>query len=143
MDAFPDDMDIDWETELIQQRAEGDGPPDVSEETLEELGRVAGLEEVEKLYKMGVIEPKTIDLDGVGPHQLVDTTIAKDWRYRDGWKRRCRIVAREFRSGQQTDEANFAPTSTFGAIRMLMVFSMIYNLSLTALDVKDAFLLVP
>ena len=143
VDAFLEDMDIDWETELIQQRAEGDGPPDVSEETLEELDRVAGLEEVEKLYKMGVIEPKMIDLDGVEPHQLVDTTIAKDRRYRDGWKRRCRIVAREFRSGQQTDEANFAPTSTFGAIRMLMVFSMVYNLSLTALDVKDAFLLVP
>ena len=53
-------MDMEWESELIQQRAEGDGPPGVSEEMLEELDRVAGLEEVEKLYKMGLIEPKEI-----------------------------------------------------------------------------------
>ena len=56
--------------------------------------------------------------------------------------RRCRIVAREFKT-TSTDENNFSPTSSFASVRMLLVLALIYGLAITALDVKDAFLMVP
>ena len=61
-------------------------------------------------------------------------------RWKD-WKRRCRIVAREYRDGQ-TNEDQYSPTSSFSSVRLLLVMSMLYDLSVTALDVKDAFLVV-
>ena len=91
---------------------------------------------------MGVIEPVTIDFDNVDGG-MVDMTMVHDWRCRDGkWKRRCRIVAREYKTGN-TNEEQFAPTSSFASVRMLLALSVIHSLRLTVLDVKDAFLLVP
>ena len=70
------------------------------------------------------------------------TTLVYDWRFREGqWRRRCRIVAREYRDGQTTED-QYSPTSTFAAVRVLFVLSMLFDLSVTAMDVKDAFLLV-
>ncbi len=64
-----------------------------------------------------------------------------DWRFREAsWRRRCRIVAREFRA-EQTTEEQYSPTS-FSSVRLLLVMPMMYNLAVTALDVKDAFLVV-
>ena len=139
-DIFPD---LEAEDELLQ-RGEGDGPPTgLSTEKLAELDGQAALDEIEKLNSLGVIEPLEKDLSEIPSESLVDTTVALDWRFRDGtWKRRCRIVAREFRTGN-TDEGSFAPTSTFGAVRLLLILSMIFDLSVTSADVKDAFLLVP
>ena len=51
-------------------------------------------------------------------------------------------MAREFKTGA-TDENNFSPTSSFASARMLLTFALIYNLAMTALDVKDACLMVP
>ena len=91
---------------------------------------------------MHVIAPEETDVRTIPSHKLVDTTIASDWRYRENkWRRRCRIVAREFKS-DNTDENSFAPTTTFGAVRILLVLSMVFNLMLTGIDVKDAFLCV-
>ena len=53
----------------------------------------------------------------------------------------CRIVAREYRDGQTTED-QYRPTSTFAAVRVLFVLSMLFDLSVTAMNVKDAFLLV-
>ena len=52
------------------------------------------------------------------------------------------MVAREFRT-TNTDETSFAPTSAFSAVRMLLTFAMVYSLAVTALDISDAFLMVP
>ena len=51
-------------------------------------------------------------------------------------------MAREF-NASSTDENNFSPTSSFASVRMLLVFALIYDSAVTALDEKDAFLMVP
>ena len=51
-------------------------------------------------------------------------------------------MAREFRT-TNTDETSFAPTAAFSAVRMLLTFAMVYSLAVTALDISDAFLMVP
>ena len=92
---------------------------------------------------MDVIQPVTLQDDVATSENVVDTTLVYDWRYRNQqWIRRCRIVAREFKTGA-TDENNFSPTSSFASVRMLLTFALIYNLAVTALDAKDAFLMVP
>ena len=65
-----------------------------------------------------------------------------DWRYRDGWRRRCRLVAREFNVSGETTSETSSPTSTIAAMRMLLVLAMGKRLHLVAFDVKDAFLTV-
>eukprot|EP00435_Cladocopium_sp_Y103_P003447 s3968_g1.t1 len=136
---FPD-MDED---EYIAGQSEGAGPPDVSAEKLKQLDEQATLDELDKLYRMEVIQPVTLSPEEASNSNTVDTTLVFDWRYRnDSWIRRCRVVAREFRTSN-TDETSFAPTSAFSAVRMLLVFVLIYNLAITALDISDAFLMVP
>ena len=145
---FPEDFEDDAlvpdsEDDLIAGHGEGDGPPNVSSEKLQELDEQAALDEVEKLFKMDVIEPVTLSEDAAMVENVVDTTLVYDWRFRgQQWIRRCRIVAREFKTSA-TDENNFSPTSSFASVRMLLTFAIIYNLAVTALDVKDAFLMVP
>ena len=145
---FPEDFEDDAlvpdsEDDLIAGHGESDGPPNVSSTKLQELDEQAALDEVEKLFKMKVIEPVTLTEGAAVEENVVDTTLVYDWRYRDQqWIRRCRIVAREFKTGA-TDENNFSPTSSFASVRMLLVFAIMYNLAVTALDVKDAFLMVP
>eukprot|EP00435_Cladocopium_sp_Y103_P021663 s3453_g5.t1 len=135
---FPD-MDED---EYIAGQTEGAGPPDVSAEKLKELDEQATLDELDKLYRMEVIQSVSPSPEEASNSNIVDTTLVFDWRYRnDSWIRRCRVVARECRTSN-TDETSFAPTSAFSAVRML-VFALIYNLAVTALDISDAFLMVP
>ena len=82
-------------------------PPTVSPEKLAELDGQAALDEVAKLYEMHVIAPEEIDVRTIPSHKLVDTIVASDWRYRENkWRRRCRIVAREFKS-DNTGENSF------------------------------------
>ena len=138
--APPDEDYFDDETEL--QRGEGEGPPQVSDEQLAYLDGEAALEEIKKLHDLKVIEPCSPDPSTIPPEQLVDTTLVNDWRFREGcWRRRCRIVAREYRDGQ-TNEDQYSPTSSFSSVGLLLVMAMIHNLAVTALDVKDAFLVV-
>ena len=135
---FPDSED-----EYIARHGEGEGPPEVSDEKLKELDARAAIEEIEKLNNMQVIQPVVLTPDEVASKNVVDTTLVYDWRFRGGqWIRRCRVVAREFKTGA-TDESNFSPTSSFASVRMLLVFALIFGLAVTALDIKDAFLTVP
>lgn len=100
------------------------------------------MDEVRKLHDLKVISPVRRDTETLASTNLVDTTLVYDWRYRDDhWKRRCRIVAREYREGQ-TNEEQYSPTSTFAAVRALLVLGMLYDLHIAAMDVKDAFMVV-
>ncbi len=136
-DLYPSFLEED---DLVKSRGEGEGPPEVSQEHLDQLDAEAALEEIKKLHYLSVIMPVTPDPSTIPAESLVDTTLVKDWR-NGQWRRRCRIVAREYRSGQ-TAEEHYCPTSTFSAVRLLLVLSMLFDLAITALDVKDAFLLV-
>lgn len=49
--------------------------------------------------------------------------------------------AREYRDSNTTEE-QYSPTSTFAAVRVLLVLSMIFDLCISSMDIKDAFLLV-
>ena len=133
----------DEEDDYIAGPTEGAGPPPVSAEKLQELDNQAALDELDKLYRMDVIKPVFLSPEEAGNSNTVDTTLVFDWRYRnDNWIRRCRVVAREFKTSN-TDETSFAPTSAFSAVRMLLIFAMVYGLAVTALDISDAFLMVP
>ena len=103
-DAYPMDFEVDKDdTEL--QKGEDEGPPQLSEEQVAILDSEAALEEIKKLYDLNVIEPCTLDPLAVLPKQLVDTTIVKDWRFREGnWRRRCRIVASLQNCGERVQE---------------------------------------
>eukprot|EP00435_Cladocopium_sp_Y103_P016569 s1241_g4.t1 len=92
---------------------------------------------------MQVIQPVVLSPEQAASENVVDTTLVYDWRFRGGqWIRRCRVVAREFKTGA-TDESNFSPTASFASVRMLLVFALIFGLAVTSLDIKDAFLTVP
>ena len=133
---------LDFDEESFRERSEGDGPPDVGPAELEKLDAEATIEEIERLRKIGVIE----SADGLDePEDLVylDTTNVFDWRFREGrWKRRCRIVAREYKTNQTTIE-EFSPTSNMFVLKLLLVLAQLQNLVIFVADVKDAFLTVP
>lgn len=64
---------------------------------------------------MEVIEPITLSEDPAVNENVVDTTLVYDWGFRNQqWIRRCRIVAKEFKTGA-TDENNLSPTSSFAS----------------------------
>ena len=91
---------------------------------------------------MGVMEEPTPveDRDGT----LLSTRSVFGWRFRESkWKRRCRFVAREFKGGMVGDASTFAPTSSMASVRLVLVLHVVFRWSLSVLDVKDAFLLVP
>ena len=130
--------------DFLDDEAFGDkkrGPPEVDEATLQSLDQAAAIEEIDRLRKMSVIE----DHDTyTGDELVLDTRQVFDWRYRDGqWKRRCRLVAREFRSGAQSTEETFAPTSSKYVVNILLILCLIHQLSILVCDIKDAFLTVP
>ena len=72
----------------------------------------------------------------------ISTRSVFDWRYRDGWKRRCRFVAREFKGYSKNTAETFAPTAGIGS-RLVMLLHIVYGWCLSFVDIKDAFLLVP
>ena len=74
----------------------------------------------------------------------LDTRLVRDWRFRENqWKRRARLVAREFRDGDASSYETFSPTTPLAVVKMLIVMSLIHGLSIASVDVGDAFLQVP
>ena len=55
------------------------------------------------------------------------------------WKRRCRIVAREYRIGN-TDENQFSSTPAGFTMRLILVLGKLFNLCLFVADIKEFFL---
>lgn len=142
--ADPYMEDLLSEMEFLDEEAFEDekrGPPEVDEATLQSLDQAAAMEEKNRLGEMSAIE----DYSDYGGNELVlDTRQVFDWRYRDGqWKRRCRLVAREFRAGAQSTDETFAPTSPKYVVNILLIFCLVHQLSILVCDIKDAFLTVP
>ena len=117
------------------------GPPEVEEDVLRALDKDAAVEEIDRLMNMKVIEEYG---HITGKELVLDTRQVYDWRYRDGhWKRRRRLVAREFRDGAQSTEETFAPTSSKYVVNILLILCLVHQLSILVCDIKDAFLTVP
>ena len=118
-----------------------DGPPKLTDEELAQLDHDASLEELVRLSNMGVISEYG---NKTGEEMVFDTRLGFDWRFRDEqWKRRARLVAREFRSGDASNEETFSPTSSKWIINMFLVLALVQQLSVLVIDVKDAFLTAP
>ena len=122
---------------------EGAGPPTVSDQELTGLDQAAMKDELERLKKLDVIEDAGDDLL-VEEAMTLDTRLVRDWRFRDGrWKRRARLVAREFRAGDASNAETFSPTTPLSVVKMLIVLSLVHGLAIASIDVGDAFLQVP
>ena len=73
---------------------------------------------------------------------ILDARVVYDWRFRDGWTYRARLVAREFRGGTASSEEALSPTNPLSVIRMLVSIALIHDLYVAVFDVSDAFLQV-
>eukprot|EP00435_Cladocopium_sp_Y103_P060628 s1055_g22.t1 len=121
----------------------GAGPPEVSPEEFAWLDFEAMQMELDRL--------RLRDLDVIGAMESdvntddcvkLDTRLVRDWRFRESkWKRRARLVAREFR-GNDCSSA-FSPTTPLAFVKMFIVRSILHGLAIASLDVGDAFLQVP
>ena len=145
LSAYADDLasgfDFPLDEEYENFTNEKAGPPNVDDETLEQLDQEAALEEINRLRSMSVIE-NYFEVDG--SETILDTRQVHDWRFRnDCWRRRCRLVAREFRAGAQSTEETFSPTSSKYVVNIFLTLALVYGLSILVVDIKDAFLCVP
>lgn len=122
---------------------EGAGPPKVTEDELAWLDQEAMEAELERLRKLDVIEDAGNDLV-VENCMKLDTRLVRDWRFRENqWRRRARLVAREFRDGDASNYETFSPTTPLAIVKMLIVMSLLHGLAIASIDVGDAFLQVP
>ena len=143
--AYADDLtsgfDFHMDEEDEKFTDEKAGPPNVDDDTLEQMDQEAALEEINRLRSMSVIE-NYFEVDG--SETILDTRQVHDWRFRnDCWRRRCRLVAREFRAGAQSTEETFSPTSSKYVVNIFLTLALVYGLSILVMDIKDAFLCVP
>ena len=135
------ELDYDDDLDKSDLQLENQGPPEMTDEEIAQLDRAASLEELDRLSNIGVISEYS---DVNGEEMVLDTRLVYDWRFREGhWKRRARLVAREFRCGDASNEETFSPTSSKWIIHMLLVVALVQQLSILIMDVKDAFLTVP
>lgn len=98
------------------------------------------LDRLRALDVIGTVDP------GFHVEQCVklDTRLVRDWRFRDGkWRRRARLVAREFRDGDCSSTETFSSTTPLVIVKMMIVLSLVHDLAIALLDVGDAFLRVP
>ena len=124
---FPDEM---LEEQYLDSYGgdEGDDPPEVSDEELEQLDKAARNTEIERMIKM----PAMVETDQAEVQQtegyIISTKVVLCWF------RRARLVARQFRNSVELD-ATFAPTSIMAIPKLLIQFVVV------TLDIKDAFLM--
>ena len=106
-------------------------PPELSPEKLDLLDQEAAVEELNRLSKIGVIE-EFLEANPNGPEKRMDLREVYDWRYReDHWKRRCRIVAREYRAGASSTAETFSPTASSAAARLVLILHLIFQSGLS------------
>ena len=142
--------DIEYE-DLVEEEMEdepkndqGESPPEVSPEKLDSMDQEAAVEELNRLSKIGVIE-EFAESGASGSEKRMDLREVYDWRYRDGkWRRRCRIVAREYRAGATSTAETFSPTASNAAARLVLILHLLNpTWVILVLDIKDAYLQVP
>ena len=123
---------------------QGESPPEVSPEELDSMDQEAAVEELNRLSKIGVIE-EFAESGASGSEKRMDLREVYDWRYRDGkWRRRCRIVAREYRAGATSTAETFSLTASNAAARLVLILHLLNpTWVILVLDIKDAYLQVP
>ena len=79
-DMFPEGWEdnaaiLDSEDEYIAEQGEGQGPPNVSDDKLQQRNERAALDEVGKLFQMDVIQPVVLSETEGSTENVVDTTL--------------------------------------------------------------------
>ena len=135
---------VEEEMEDAPKNDQGESPPEVSPEELDSMNQEAAVEELNRLSKIGVIE-EFAESGASGSEKRMDLREVYDWRYRDGkWRRRCRIVAREYRAGATSTAETFSPTASNAAARLVLILHLLNpTWVILVLDIKDAYLQVP
>ena len=117
------------------------GPPSLSEAQLAELDEAADWEEVLNLQRMGVFE----DLEQCNlpeNYRYIDCTEVRDWRFRrECWRRRTRIVTRDYKKCDPGREGLFSASSTATTNRLLVSIQLTEDKEMWNLDVNNAYLL--
>ena len=141
------DVNLEDDEEYEDGEEDEEKPPSLPEGELESLDAEACMKEVQKLRELGVVQE--VSPEEVDPNcKFLDVKNVLDWRRRPddsgvmSWQRRCRIVAREFRSGAASTVETFSPTSGFGAVRLFFLLHLHLGWHMMSLDVGDAFLMV-
>ena len=122
-----------------------EGPPKLEEHELEAIDRQSRKTEIERLMDMKVLKPIREEQATSGSYKHLSTKIVYDWRHRDGqWKRRGRLVAREFRRLTDYDiAALFSPTGVASTVKLLSaLFTSTDGYILGSVDVSDTYLQV-
>ena len=133
--AALDEAEAQW----TEDGYEGDKPPAMSEEALLALDIEADRVELDRLLSMGVVRELAKGED-TAQFSLLTTKMVRDWRKRPMWKRRSRLVAREFKRWSEWSQELFAPSSSLGTIHGLIAWAQTMHLELVTLDIKDAYL---
>ena len=119
-----------------------EGPPKLEEHELEAVDRQSRKTEIERLMDMKVLKPISEAQATSGSYKHLSTKIVYDWRHSDGqWKRRGRLVAREFRWLTDYDlAALFSPTGVASTVKLLSaLFVSTDHYSLGSVDIGDAY----
>ena len=120
-----------------------DGPPKLDESELERVDGVSRQKEIERLTEMKVLKEMPEGAD-VSKYKFLSTKVVYDWRHREGeWRRRGRLVAREFGWLSSYDIASlFSPTGVASTVKLLSgLFVSSDGYTLGSIDVGDAYLM--
>ena len=110
---------------------------------LDAVDRQSRKTEIERLMDMKVLKPISEEQATSGSYKHLSTKIVYNWRHRDGqWKRRGRLVAREFHWLTDYDlAALFSPTGVVSTVKLLSaLFVSTDHYSLGSVDIGDAYL---
>ena len=145
-ELFEDDDDDKFDREGPTWSHEfEEGPPKLSEEELSEVDKQSRKTEIERLTDMKVLKAISEEEAKRRDYKYLSTKIVYDWRHRDGqWKRRGRLVAREFRWLTDYDlSALFSPTGVASTVKLLSaLFVSTDNCCFGSIDTGDAYLQV-
>ena len=140
------DAGVDWDLEGIledgKKRAYEEGPPCLGADDLCALDLEMDKVEEKRLLDMGVLKP-LVDSGRKENMVKLSCKFVRDWRFRDGWVRRSRLVAREFRF-LQPDLCDLYSPASLASLQKLFAALACSNHDLVILcgDVKDAYLCV-
>ncbi|CAE7034963.1 GIP [Symbiodinium sp. CCMP2592] len=135
-----------WQIEGVLQEAGRrkyeEGPPVLDDEALAALDAEMDEVEIQRLLGMKVLEEIGPDEDVSDMYRLGCKNV-RDWRFRGGWTRRSRLVAKEFRFLQPYMENLYSPASLSSTQRLLAGLCCCNpQLRLYSGDIKDAYLTV-
>ena len=137
---FEDDAFEDY-GESWYGRGEKDGPPDLTEEQLEQVDETSQAHEVSRLVEMEVLE----QVEALPPGaELLKTKHVMDWRFRQGqWQRRARLVCKQLKIWDPNRSDVYAPSTSPSSAKLLpALMTSRSSWKLQSFDVKDAFLTV-